>query len=112
VLRFLVRETTKPEVLLYENLTCFGSIFVCFGSIGTPKHAVSIKKRNNRNKPFVSDCVETSFGSFESKLASRDTLLRSHFVVPRENILRYQKTHSDSLFEYSNIKTSLFSKLA
>jgi hypothetical protein len=48
--------------------------FLRFGSIETPKHAVSILNRNNRNKRLVSDSVETSFGSifgcFESKLVS------------------------------------------
>jgi hypothetical protein len=38
------------------------------------KLAVSLWKRNNRNKRFVSDSAETSFGCFESKLVSKDTL--------------------------------------
>ncbi len=54
---------------------------VCFGSIETSKLSVSVQKRNNRNKRFVSDSAETSFGSsfgcFESKLVSKDTLVRS-----------------------------------
>jgi hypothetical protein len=41
---------------------------------------VSVQNRNNRNKRFVSDSAETSFGSrfgcFESKLVSKDTLGR------------------------------------
>ena len=57
---------------------CFGWSSVCFGSIETPKLAVSVWKRNNWNKSFVSDSAKTSFGSsfgcFESKLFSKDTL--------------------------------------
>ena len=34
--------------------------FFGFGSIETPKLAVSERKRNNRNKRFVSDSAETS----------------------------------------------------
>ncbi len=57
---------------------CFGCSSVCFGSIETPKLSVSEQKRNNRNKRFVSDSAETSFcssfGCFELKLVSKDTL--------------------------------------
>ena len=53
----------------------FQLAFFCFGSIETQKLAVSVK---NRNKRFVSDSAETSFGSIfgcsESKLVSLDTL--------------------------------------
>jgi hypothetical protein len=66
--------------IFYLFSVCFGLIFACFGSIETPKHAVTILKRNNRNKHLVSDCVETSFGSsfgcFESNLVSQDTLVK------------------------------------
>jgi hypothetical protein len=48
--------------------------FVPFGSIETPKSAVSIWKRNNRTKHLVSDSIEISFGWIESKLVSQDTL--------------------------------------
>jgi hypothetical protein len=58
----------------------FRLFYVCFGSIETRKHPVSIFNRNNRNKRPVSDSVKTSFGSsfgcFESKLVS-DTLAKS-----------------------------------
>ncbi len=53
----------------------------CFGwtSVETLKLFVSVQKRNNRNKRFVSDSAETSFGSsvgcFESKLVLKDTLV-------------------------------------
>ena len=57
---------------------CFGWSPVCFGSIETSKLSVSVQKRNKRNKRFVSDSAETSFGlsfgCFESKLVSKDTL--------------------------------------
>jgi hypothetical protein len=60
---------------------CFGLfrfVSVYFGLTETPKLAVSLWKRNNRNKRFVSDSAETGFGSsfgcFESKLVSKDTL--------------------------------------
>ena len=62
----------------YHHDLCFGWSFFCFGSIETPKLAVSVKKRNNRNKHFVSDsaktCFSSIFGCFESKLVSLDTL--------------------------------------
>jgi len=67
---------------------CFGlfrSVSVSFGFTETPKLAVSIWKRNNRNKRFVSNSAETSFGSsfgcFESKLVSKDTLIGGHTVT-------------------------------
>ncbi len=48
---------------------------VSFGLIETPKLGVSIYKRDNLNKRFVSDSVGTSFcssfGCFESKIVSR-----------------------------------------
>jgi hypothetical protein len=61
---------------------CFGWSSVCFGSIETSKLAVSVKKRNNRNKHFASDSAETSFGSsfccFESELVTKDNLATAH----------------------------------
>jgi hypothetical protein len=39
-------------------------IFGCFGYIKTPKQAVSILERNNRNKRLVSDSAETSLFRF------------------------------------------------
>ena len=63
---------------IYSLSYCFGWSSVFFGSIETSKISVSVQKRNNRNKRFVSDSAETSFGSsfgcFESKLVSKDTL--------------------------------------
>ncbi len=58
---------------------CFCWYSVCFGSIETSKLFVSVLKRNNQNKRFVSDSAETSFcssfGCFESKLVkTKDTL--------------------------------------
>jgi hypothetical protein len=48
----------------------------------TPKLPVSILQRNNRNKSLVSDSAEISFGSsfgcFDTKLVSEDTLFRTH----------------------------------
>jgi hypothetical protein len=61
----------------------FWFLFLCFGSIETPKHAVSIFNRNNWNKRLVSDSTKSfgsSFGCFKSKLVSQDTL------TPRINI--------------------------
>jgi hypothetical protein len=56
----------------------FRLVSVCFGSIEKSKLSISVLKRNNRNKRFVSDSAETSFGSsfgcFEPKLFSKDTL--------------------------------------
>jgi hypothetical protein len=64
--------------------TLSGGSSVCFGSIETSKLSVSVLKRNNRNKRFVSDSAETSFGSsfgcFESKLFSKDTLVHIHIL--------------------------------
>jgi hypothetical protein len=57
---------------------CLGWSSGCFGPIETPKLSVSVQNRNNRNKHFVSDSAETNFGSsfgcFEAKLVSKDTL--------------------------------------
>ncbi len=43
-------------------------------------------ERNIRNKRFVSDSAETSFGSsfgsFESKLVSKDTLIGNYYTLP------------------------------
>ncbi len=65
---------------------CFGWSPVCFGSIETSKLSVSVQKRNNRNKRFVSDSAETSFGSsfgcFESKIVSKDTLALGQRLAP------------------------------
>jgi hypothetical protein len=59
----------------------FSQICCCFGCFETPKLPVSILKRNNRNKRLVSDSVKTSFGSsfgcFDTKLVSEDTLNQS-----------------------------------
>jgi hypothetical protein len=70
-------QQTFLQCIIYQFSVFFGLFrffFYCFGSIETPKHAVSILNRNNRNKCLVSDSVETSFGSifgcFESKLVS------------------------------------------
>jgi hypothetical protein len=56
-------------------MSSFWKISKCTG----PKNAVSILNRNNRNKHLVSDSIDTSFGSsfgcFESKLVSQDTLM-------------------------------------
>jgi len=64
--------TSTPPVSV-----CFGSSILCFGSIKTPKLAVSVKKRN-KNKRFVSENAETSYGSSfgccEWKLVLQDTL--------------------------------------
>ena len=56
----------------------FGLVF-CVQSKHWNYIAVSVWKRNNRNKHFFSNSAETSFGSnfgiFESKLVSLDTLM-------------------------------------
>jgi len=58
---------------------CFGWSSVCFVSIETSKIS------NNRNKRFVADSAETSFGSsfgcFESKLVSKDPYLWFPFML-------------------------------
>ncbi len=62
---------------------CFGWTSVSFGSIETSRLSDSVLKQNNRNKHFVSDSAETSFGSsfgcFESKLVSKDTLIPTFY---------------------------------
>ena len=84
------------KINLFREILCFGLSFFCFGSIETPKLAVSVKMRNNRNKRFVSDSAETSFGSifgcFESKLVSLDTLVascrfKSNFISTNQSVL-------------------------
>ncbi len=66
------------KVDILTNLLLFWLVFVCFGCFEKPKHPVSILKRNNQNKRLVSDSAETSFGSsfgcFDTKLVSEDTL--------------------------------------
>jgi hypothetical protein len=49
----------------------FRLVFCLFRFI---RNIETICKRNNRNKRFASDSAETSFGCFESKLVSKDTL--------------------------------------
>jgi phosphoglycerol transferase MdoB-like AlkP superfamily enzyme len=60
--------------LLVALFGLFRLFSFCFGTIETPKYAVSILKRNNRNKHLVLDNFKTSFGfslgCFESKLVS------------------------------------------
>jgi hypothetical protein len=65
---------------IFEQISCcFSWSFVCFGCFETPKLPVLILKRNNRNKHLVSYSAETSsgssFGCFDTKLVSEDTLL-------------------------------------
>jgi len=65
----------------------FRFVSVNFGLTETPKLAVSLWRGNNRNKHFVSDNAETSFGSsfgcFESKLVSKDTLICMTMILHR-----------------------------
>ncbi len=56
--------------MVIDIFLSFRMVFGCFGYIETPKQAVSILKRNNRNKRLVSDSAETSFGYIETKLVS------------------------------------------
>jgi hypothetical protein len=67
------------RLIFFQICCCFGWSFVCFGCFETPKLPVSILKRNNRNKHLVSDSAKTSFGSsfgcFDTKLVSEDTLV-------------------------------------
>ncbi len=67
------------KVDILTNFLLFRLAFCLFGCFETPKLPVSILKRNNRNKRLVSDSAETSFGSsfgyFDMKLVSEDTLV-------------------------------------
>jgi hypothetical protein len=58
-------ETTQNFLKNYQYMLsiklCFGWCSICFGSIETPKLFVSVKKRNNRNKHFVSGSAETTY---------------------------------------------------
>jgi hypothetical protein len=71
-LNFLKNYQNMLSIKLFQLLIC------SFGSIETPQLSISVKKRNNRNKCFVSDSAENSFGCcfvcFESKLVLKDTL--------------------------------------
>ncbi len=71
------------RLIFYQICCCFGWSFVCFGCFKTPKLPVSILKRNNRNKRLASESAETrfssSFGCFDTKLVSEDTLKASLF---------------------------------
>ena len=73
----------SPQISLFHNAFSFNFglfqlIIFCFGSIETSKLAVLVKMRNNQNKCSALDSAETSFGSsfgcFEEKLVSLDTL--------------------------------------
>jgi hypothetical protein len=76
---------------LKQIYCCFSLSFVCFGCFETLKLPVSMFKRNNRNKRLVSDSAETSFGSsfgcFDSKLGSEDTLAVTYTVNPSVFVL-------------------------
>jgi hypothetical protein len=68
------RVSSKQTKIICSLSKCLGCSSVGFGSI----EPLKLLKRNNRNKRFVSDSVENSFGSsfscFESQLVSKDTL--------------------------------------
>ncbi len=67
------------KVIFEQICCCFRWSFICFGCFETLKLPVLILKRNNQNKCLVSDSAETSFGSsfgcFDMKLVSKDTIL-------------------------------------
>jgi hypothetical protein len=71
------------KVYILTNLLLFRLVFCLFRlfrnaktpCFETPKLPVSILKRNNRNKRLVSDSAETSFGCFNTKQVSEDTLV-------------------------------------
>ncbi len=75
---------SEKNTKIYSLKNCFGWSSVCFFSFETSKFSVSVQKRNNRNKHFVSDsaAAETnfgsSFGSFESKLVLMDNLVQPY----------------------------------
>ncbi len=54
-----VIDMVKVIILLFRFVS---EVFGYLGYIETPKQAVSILKRNNRNKSLVSDSAETNFG--------------------------------------------------
>ena len=84
---------------------CFGRSSVCFRSIETSKLSVLVKKRNNRNKRFVSDSAETSFcssfGCFKSKLVSKDTLVLN---ASWSSSLIYDASHA-AVEQYHTVRT-------
>ena len=99
--------------LVYSLLNCFGWFSGCFGSIKTSKLSVSVQKRNNRNKRFVSDSAETSFGSsfgcFESKLVSKDTLVSGVTVlVWNDQVSPMTENHTGCPFGLTNEREAYF----
>jgi hypothetical protein len=66
------------KVDILTNLLLFRLVFCLFGCFKTPKLPVSILKQNNRNRRLVLDSAKTifgsSFGCFDTKLVSEDTL--------------------------------------
>ncbi len=68
----------ETKRFIFEQFCCcFVWSFVCFGCFETPKLPVSILKGNNRNKRLVSDSAEISFGCFDTKQVSEDTLIQT-----------------------------------
>ncbi len=87
------RKNSEKSWKKWQNMLpikLFRLVSVCFGSIETSKLSVSVLKRKNRNKRFVSDSAETSFGSsfgcFEPKLFSKDTLPLTNGSVSESRI--------------------------
>jgi len=87
----------------------FWLVLFCFSSIETPKLAVLVKKRNNRNKHLVSDSAETSFGSsfvfFEAKLVSLDTLVA---LLGQQTFLNFCFLFKECLYKFC-LKNKWFS---
>jgi hypothetical protein len=95
-------ETTQNNTKLYEKIPIYAlyqtvSVGLLFVSVQSKhRNSLSVKKRNNRNKQ---TSFGSSFGYFESKLVSKDTLhkptaLWSHTYIPTATKLgnRYKST--------------------
>ncbi len=98
-------ETTQnfwKNFQIYSLLNWVGLLFVSVQS----KLSVSVKKRNNRNKRFVSESAETSFGSsfgcFETKLVSKDTLSQTSL-----SSLSRPASHSQLIDTISQLLTTI-----
>ncbi len=85
---FVKPKTNQNNPKFSEN--CLGWSSVCFGSIETSKLSVSIQKRNNRNKRFVSYSAETSF---QFQLFRIETSFEGH-PRPRVSLTSFRLLHS------------------
>ncbi len=65
---------------------------------------VILQKRNNRNKHFVLVSAKTSFGCFESKLVSKETLVRITIITYGAGFDRTREVEMAAIFTSCPVK--------